>query len=98
MAECHRYTRTAKKADQRRVETPRQCLEAENMQRSEQHARVLAASGRTPTGEHTTLMVVSTRRMDTATTREVAFPLGTVLRLDDGRRGVVIEREVGFTG
>lgn len=67
-------------------------------QRAAERVRVLKESGRTPTGEQTTVVVVSTRRMNKATAREMAYPLGTVLRLDDRRRGIVVEREVWFTG
>jgi hypothetical protein len=64
----------------------------------DQRARVLAASGRTPTGEEAEHRVISTRRMNKATAWDSAHPLGKVVRLRDGRRGVVVERKVWFTG
>jgi hypothetical protein len=67
-------------------------------QRGAERVRVLEESGRIPTGEETTVVVVSTRRMNKATAHEMAYPLGKVLRLDDGRRGIVIDRKVWFTG
>jgi len=65
---------------------------------AQQRERVLAESGRTPTGEpDVSVTDVSTRVMNKATARESARPLGEVVRFRDGRRGVVVHVEVWFT-
>ncbi|KAA1250686.1 hypothetical protein F0Q45_08305 [Mycobacterium simiae] len=61
-------------------------------------ARLIAESRRVPTGEEAEWRVVSTRRMNKVTAWAMAKPLGAIVRLRDGRRGVVIDRKVWFTG
>lgn len=59
--------------------------------------RVVADSGRTPTGETAQLRLVSTRRMNKSTAQQMAHPVGTLVRLDDGRRGIITTVKVWFT-
>jgi hypothetical protein len=63
----------------------------------DRRARVVEASGRTPTGETANHRIVSTRRMSRAEAEDMTHPLGTVIQLDDGRSGVVVETAVWFT-
>ncbi|MFD4406701.1 hypothetical protein ACFWPH_28460 [Nocardia sp. NPDC058499] len=95
-AETARHEEQLRREERARIRAAEQ--EWVEKQRVEQRVRVLEKSGRAATGEQTAVVVVSTRRMNKATAREMAYPLGTVLRLDDGRRGVVVEHEVWFTG
>lgn len=60
--------------------------------------RIVAQSGRTPIGDTTQYRVISTRRMNKVTAREVAEPNGTVITLKDGRRGVITGVDIWFTG
>ena len=60
-------------------------------------ARVVEASGRTPTGETANHRIVSTRRMSRAEAEDMTHPLGTVIQLDDGRSGVVVDTTTWFT-
>ncbi|WP_225731035.1 MULTISPECIES: hypothetical protein [unclassified Nocardia] len=60
--------------------------------------RLVAAAGRTATGAEAQLLVVSTRRMNKATARGMTYPLGELVQLPNGRRGIVVDQEVWFTG
>lgn len=55
-------------------------------------------AGRDTTGETDTIVEVSTRRMNKATAEQFARPLGAVVKLHDGRRGVVVSRKIWFSG
>lgn len=59
--------------------------------------RIVAGSRRTLTGETTTVYTISTRYMNRATAEGMAWKLGTVRKLRDGRRGLVVGRDVWFT-
>lgn len=61
-------------------------------------ARVVAQSKRTPTGQSAELRLVSTRRMNKHTAREMAYQVGDLVLLDDGRRMIVTSVKVWFTG
>lgn len=62
--------------------------------RSEQ---LLADSGRTPTGEMAELHEISTRRMTKAAALDLARTPGSLVRLADGRRGIIVDVQVWFT-
>lgn len=59
-------------------------------------ARLVETSYRTFTGEIVNLTEVSTQRMRRATAEASARDVGTVVRLDGGRRGLIVSREVRF--
>lgn len=59
---------------------------------------ILERAGRTTTGETTEVREVSTRRMNRATASASARRLGSIIRLSDGRRGIVTAVKVWFTG
>lgn len=59
--------------------------------------QVIADSGRTTTGETATLVEISTRFMNKTTANEKAYQLGAVIQLDDGRRGIIVARDIWFT-
>lgn len=59
--------------------------------------RVLVDSGRTPTGEQIEHREVSTSRLTKPVALEKARPLGSLVVLRDGRRGIVTGVEVWFT-
>lgn len=65
--------------------------------RAERRERVLAESGRTPTGASAEHRVISTRRMNKRSAWDTARPLGALIVLEDGRRGIVVDRTVWFT-
>lgn len=83
-------------AEQRELDQVRR--ERRARARAEAAARVVADSGRTPTGENAELLIVSTRRMNKAAAWEMTHPVGTLVRLGDGRRGIVTGARVWFTG
>lgn len=60
--------------------------------------RIIAATGRTPTGKTAELREISTARMNKHTARESARPLGSVVRLRDGRYGLITGVKIWFTG
>ncbi|WP_028479072.1 hypothetical protein [Nocardia sp. CNY236] len=98
----HRRRAQAEQAKRESAEENRRYREAREaraeQERVEQRKRVLAESGRIPTGdEDTTLLIVSTQRMNKTTALGQAHPLGTLVRLEDGRRGIVVDRRVWFT-
>lgn len=59
--------------------------------------RIIADSGRVSTGLTAELREISTRRMNKATALESARVAGEVIRLGDGRRGLIISSKVWFT-
>lgn len=59
--------------------------------------RVLESSGRTPTGDTTELREISTRRMTKAIALADAREVGELVRLSDGRRGIITGVRVWFT-
>src|SRR5690606_1893099 len=58
---------------------------------------LLSESGRTPTGDMDSFTVVSTRFMNRTTAERMAYDLGDLVKLSDGRRGVVVGVKVWFT-
>src|SRR5690606_26158430 len=59
--------------------------------------KLLSESGRTPTGDMDSFTVVSTRFMNRTTAERMAYDLGDLVKLSDGRRGVVVGVKVWFT-
>lgn len=97
----HRAAREARAAErraqqQRQEEEEQAERQAEAERRERRTRRTIEKSGRTPTGETTTLVRVSTRRMNKATAMQQTMSPGTVVRLDDGRRGVVTGASARF--
>jgi hypothetical protein len=80
------------RAEHERAERER-AGEAERARR----ARVVSESGRVAAGEETTLLTVSTEYMNTATARQRCTPVGSVVRMRDGRRALVVATSVKFT-
>lgn len=72
----------------------RQAAEARQQRIAE---RLIAKSGRTPTGETTGWTEYSTDYMNRAEAMADAHKLGSVITLDDGRTGVIIGVDVWFT-
>lgn len=66
-------------------------------QAARRRASVLDASGRTATGETVEHREVTTEFMNRAGAERAARPEGSVLRLKDGRRGVVVGVKTWFT-
>lgn len=60
-------------------------------------ARLLAASGRTATGEEAEVRHVSTRRFNRRTAEASGHQVGAIIRLADGRHGMVVKVDVWFT-
>ncbi|RNG38027.1 hypothetical protein [Streptomyces botrytidirepellens] len=60
-------------------------------------AQILERSGRTSAGETAELREISTRRMNKATAQDAARSAGSLVRLEDGRRGIVTDVKVWFT-
>ncbi|OLZ51629.1 hypothetical protein BS329_15290 [Amycolatopsis coloradensis] len=91
----------AEEARLQRTEHQRSIRETEQAEAEQEKAsrreRLITASGRTPTGDEAELRVISTRLMNKATAWTMAEPLGTLARLRDGRRGIVVDRKVWFT-
>lgn len=91
--------REAEKAAREAAATAEQIRKAKEAAAAAARAeRIVAESGRTPTGETTSYTVVSTRRMNRATALDQCTAVGTVIRLDDGRRAVVVRTGVEFVG
>src|SRR5690606_10783859 len=89
--------REAEKAAREAAATAEQIRKAKKAAAAAARAeRIVAESGRTPTGETTSYTVVSTRRMNRATALDQCTAVGTVIRLDDGRRAVVVRTGVEF--
>lgn len=63
----------------------------------EKRAEIIRNSGRTPTGEETTLKVVSTKKMNKAQALAQGHEIGSVVKLSDGRRGIVVAKRAWFT-
>jgi hypothetical protein len=59
--------------------------------------QVLDTCGRTLTGEQASLRQISTTFMNADRAWSQASPLGTLVRLADGRRGVIVGQQVWFT-
>lgn len=64
----------------------------------ERRERIVAGSDRTPTGEVVEHREISTRHMNRHTAEDRAREDGSLVYLDDGRRGVVVDRKIWFTG
>lgn len=88
-----------REAEQRiREELRRQGVaEAEAKVRAERE-RIVAEAGRVATGETAKLREISTQRMTKATAWKVARKKGDVVKLRDGRRGVIVGIDIWFTG
>ncbi|MCI2421109.1 hypothetical protein MOQ72_27065 [Saccharopolyspora sp. K220] len=86
-----------KRQKQRQAEREAERAHAE-AQRADRRERLLAESSRIPTGESAEHRVISTRVMNKAIAWSEALPLGKLVELDDGRRGIVVDRKVWFTG
>jgi hypothetical protein len=61
-------------------------------------ARIVASCGRVTIGEQFTASHISTRYMDRSAAEAQAWPIGEVRQLRDGRRVLVLERRIWFTG
>ncbi|WP_433635600.1 hypothetical protein [Nocardia sp. CA-120079] len=83
-------------AEQRQQQRAAEAAAAEEADEA-RRAQLVAESERTATGEISELRLISTRRMNKATATDLAHPLGALVRLGDGRRGIVIDRQVWFT-
>lgn len=59
-------------------------------------ARIVAQAGRAPTGQVHMQREAYARHFGTGQAHEVAHAVGAVVRLDDGRPAVVVDRVVGF--
>lgn len=96
-----RIEASRKAAERRRRRDAQAAREAEQAraeaERAELARRVLAESGRTPTGEIVEYRTVSTLYMYKTEALERARKLGEVVKLRDGRRGLIVERKVKFT-
>lgn len=89
--------REAEKAAREAAATAEQIRKAEKAAAAAARAeRIVAEAGRTPTGETTSYTVVSTRRMNRATALNQCTAVGTVIRLNDGRRAVVVRTGAEF--
>jgi len=88
-----------REAEQRiREELRRQGVaEAEAKVRAERE-RIVAEAGRVATGETAKLREISTQRMTKAIAWKVARKKGDVVKLRDGRRGVIVGIDIWFTG
>jgi hypothetical protein len=71
--------------------------EADARHTAERAQTALARSGRTLTGETTQLVEVTTRRMNRATADASARPIGSIVRLPDGRRAIITGVRIWFT-
>lgn len=78
-----------------RADTERARVAAERAEQERQ--QVMVDSGRTSLGDTVIRHKVSTQRMNTATATASAWPVGSVRKLRDGRRGLVVARRVWFT-
>lgn len=99
-------------ADRERTEAQRQArrrAEAEQVERAlaevrqveadrarRRIERAVADSGRTATGETVTVRRYDERYMNRAGAEQVAWQVGSVRRLADGRRGLVVDRHIRF--
>lgn len=98
-AEVERQRAARAEARRRQAEQDKADQQAQAQQEAEsRRERLLAASGRTATGETAKLCEVSTQYMNKRTARETARRLGSLVTFDDGRRGVVVDVDVWFTG
>lgn len=61
-------------------------------------ADIVAGAGRVATGDTAHTLRLSTRRMNKAVAATMAHKVGAVVHLTDGRRGVVVDTDVWFTG
>jgi hypothetical protein len=87
--ELERLDRETREAAERREQEIRAARRRE---------KLIANSGRTVTGETAELREISTRFMRRADADAAARPLGSIVRLPDGRRGLVAAVDVWFTG
>lgn len=71
--------------------------EVEKLDAEARRAKLLAESGRTPTGETEQVVYVSVERMNKQTARTRADIPGALIDIGDGRRGIVLEADVWFT-
>ncbi|GAA1281669.1 hypothetical protein [Saccharothrix xinjiangensis] len=71
-------------------------LQAEAERTERRRAQVLADSGRIGTGETVTERRYDERYMNRAGAEQVAWQVGTVHRLRDGRHGLVVDRHIRF--
>jgi hypothetical protein len=85
--------RARQQADQDRAAD----LEAAAIAARRRSEEIVARSDRTPTGETATVTEVSTRFMNKRTAASMARSAGTVLRLSDGRRGLIVAVDIWFT-
>lgn len=69
-------------------------VEADRVQR--RRDRVVADSGRPATGETVTVRRYDERYMNRAGAEQIAWQIGSVRRLRDGRRGLVVDRHIRF--
>lgn len=71
--------------------------EAAKLSAQARREQLLESSGRTPTGEAAELREISTRRMNKAIAYDLARPVGDLVHLAGGRRGIITDVEVWFT-
>lgn len=91
--------REAEKAAREAAATAEQIRKAKKAAAAAARAeRIVAEAGRISTGETVRQVEVSTRRMNRATALDQCTAVGTVIRLADGRRGVVVRTGAEFVG